>query len=199
MRKVRRSGGKAKVFKRGWVALAVPVVLAVAAPVTPASAGQDPGIRLGYYSGADADDPVPVIGVYGRLDIPGPLNLEISADYRQETLRDGDLEATVIPVRVSAVASFLPVVSPYLLAGVGIDYIDIGFHNELSGQGDDSGVVLELHAGVGIEFSLGPLSLIGDVRYCGAGALSSEAVRRALGHDYDPSGWYASVSAGISF
>ena len=192
-------GGGAWALPRCVVVLAALVVQAVAFPPSPAIAGQDPGIRVGYYGGADADDAVPVIGVYGRLDIPGPVNLEISADYRQEMLRGGDLEATVIPVRVSAVMSFLPVVSPYLLAGVGIDYIDIAFHNELSGLGDDSGVVLEFHAGGGVEFSLGPLTLIGDLRYCGAGALSSDAVRRALGHDYDPSGWYASVSAGISF
>jgi hypothetical protein len=192
-------GGGAWALTRRVVVLAALVVQAVAASPLPAIAGQDPGIRLGYFGGADADDPVPVIGVYGRLDIPGPVNLELSADYRQETLRGGDLEATVIPVRVSAVASFLPVVSPYLLAGVGIDYVGIAFHNELSGLGDDSGVVLEFHAGGGVEFSLGPLTLIGDLRYCGTGALSSDAVRRALGHDYDPSGWYASVSAGISF
>jgi hypothetical protein len=179
--------------------LAALVALAVAAPALPAIAGQDPGIRVGYYSGADADDPVLAIGVYGRLDVPGPLNLEISADYRQESLRGGAMEATVIPVRVSLVASFLPVVSPYLLAGVGADYVGIDFRDELSGTSGDSSVVLEFHAGAGVEFSLGPLSIIGDLRYCGAGSVSSDSVRRALGHDYDPSGWYASLSAGISF
>jgi opacity protein-like surface antigen len=199
MRKAKQSGGVAAGATRGGVVLAVLVFLALAAPLSPASAGQDPGIRIGYYSGADADDPVPVIGVYGRLDIPGPLNLEISADYRQEALRGGDLEATVIPVRVSVVASFLPVVSPYLLAGVGADYVGIDFRNEFAGTSGDSSLVLEFHAGAGVEFSLGPLSLIGDLRYCGVGAVSSESVRRALGHDYDPSGWYASISAGISF
>ena len=121
MRKSKRAGGGAEALTRGAVVMAALVFVALSAPAAPAGAGQDPGIRIGYYGGADADDPVPVIGVYGRLDVPGPLNLEISADYRQETLRGGDLEATVIPVRVSVVASFLPVVSPYLLAGVGAD------------------------------------------------------------------------------
>jgi opacity protein-like surface antigen len=199
VRKAKRSGSAAEAAIRGGVVLAVLAVLALAAPLSPANAGQDPGIRIGYYAGADADDPVPVIGVYGRLDIPGPLNLEISADYRQETLRGGDLEATVIPVRVSVVVNLLPVVSPYLLAGVGADYVGIDFRNEFAGTSGDSSLVLEFHAGAGVEFSLGPLSLVGDLRYCGVGAVSSESVRQALGHDYDPSGWYASLSAGISF
>jgi len=181
-----------------WCAAAVLVLLATLAAAVPA-AGADVGVRLGYYGGADADDPVPVLGVYGRLDIPGPLNLEIAADYRDETLRDGDLEATVVPVRVSAVLNLLPGVSPYLLAGVGADYVSVSFLHELSGHGDESTLVYELHAGGGLEFSLGPVSIVGDLRYCSVGEFANDAVQSALGHAYDPSGWYASVSAGFSF
>jgi hypothetical protein len=170
-----------------------------AAPAAPARAGQDPGLRLGYYAGADADEAVPTIGVFGRVDLPGPLNLEVSADYRRESLLGGELEATVIPVRVTAVFSFSPVVSPYLAAGAGLDYVGLDFGAAGSGAADDSNLVYEVHAGGGVEVSLGPLSLIADLRYCRAGAVSTDAVRAALGHAYDPSGWQASVSAGISF
>jgi hypothetical protein len=156
-------------------------------------------VRLGYYQSADADDAVPVIGLYGRFDVPGPLNLEVSADYREETLQGGNVKATVVPLRVSAVFNFFPVVSPYLLAGGGVDLVGLSFGNAWSAQPDDATVVFEAHAGAGIEFSLGPLSVIGDVRYCQVGAVDTDAVRAALGHTYDASGWYASISAGISF
>jgi len=191
-----RSNGRFRA--RGATALAA-VMAFCAVAAAPAAAGQDPGLRLGTYQGADADDPVPVIGAYGRFDVPGPLNLEVSADYRRESLRGGDLEATVIPLRVSAVLNLLPVVSPYLLAGAGMDYVGLGFRNELAGIEDDAGVVFEVHAGGGIELSLGLLSLIADLRYCRAEKLSSDAVQAALGRGYDPSGWYASLSAGIEF
>ena len=181
-----------------WFGAAALAALIALGGAVPAAAG-DIGIRLGYYGGADADDPVPVVGVYDRLDIPGPLNLEISADYRNESLRGGDLEAVVVPVRVSAVLNFFPGVSPYLLAGVGADYTSISFHNELSGQGDETDLVYEAHAGVGLEFGVGPLSVVGDLRYCLVEEVSNAAVESALGHAYDPSGWYVSVSAGFSF
>jgi hypothetical protein len=90
-------------------------------------------------------------------------------------------------------------VSPYLLAGVGADYTSISFHNELSGEGDETDLVYEAHAGVGLELGLGPLSIVGDLRYCLVEEVSNAAVESALGHAYDPSGWYVSVSAGFSF
>jgi opacity protein-like surface antigen len=194
-RKVNGSSGGAQ-FVRG--AVAALACLATLAGAAPAVAG-DFGVRLGYYGGADADDPVPVIGVYDRLDIPGPLNLEISADYRNESLRGGDLEAAVVPLRLSAVLNLFPGVSPYLLAGVGADYASISFHNELSGKGDETDLVFEAHAGAGLEFNLGPLSVIGDLRYCAVGEVENDAVKAALGHAYDPSGWYASLAVGFSF
>lgn len=178
-------------------ALAALAALALAA--APAFAGADPGIRLGIYGGADADDPVTAVGLFGRLDVPGPLNLEVSADYRREKLLGGDLEATVIPVRVSALLNFLPVVSPYVLAGVGVDFIRISFDDGIAATDGESGVSFEAHAGAGVEVSLGPVSVIADLRYCSVEPLESEAVRGALGRDYDASGWYASLSAGISF
>jgi hypothetical protein len=187
-----------RAFSRAAAALLALFTLGSLAAAAPALAG-DPGVRLGYYHGADADDAVPVIGVFGRFDIPGPLNLEVSADYRQETMNGGDLKATVVPLRASVVLNFLPVVSPYLLAGAGVDLVGLSFHNEFSATANDTAAVLEVHAGGGVELSLGPLSLIGDLRYCRVGAVSSDAVQAALGHDYDPSGWYASISAGISF
>jgi hypothetical protein len=173
--------------------------LAALAAAAQAHAGQDPGIRVGYYDGADSDEAALTVGIFGRLDIPGPLNLELSADYRREKLLDGDLEATVIPVRATAILSFLPVVSPYLSAGVGVDYLNADFHGDLAGSGAESSFVLEVHAGAGVEVSVGPVSVIGDLRYCSVGKMSSDAVSRALGHDYDPSGWSATLSAGISF
>ncbi len=200
MKTVTRSGRAEMIHTRGGglvAGLLALVLIGGAAP--PAFAGQDPGIRLGYFTGGDADNPVPALGVFARFDIPGPLNLEVSADYRRELIRSGDLEATVIPVRASAVLSFLPVVSPYLLAGGGIEYVGIAFNNDFEGTSSDSTVVVEAHAGGGVEVSFGPLSLIGDLRYSRSGAVSADSVRRALGHDYDPSGWYASLSAGISF
>ena len=192
----RKSGGASAARLVAAAAALISLVALAAAP--PARAG-DSGIRLGYYAGNDADDPVPVIGAYGRLDVPGPLNLEISADYREEKLRGGDLEAMVVPVRVSAILVLMPVLSPYLLAGVGADYVGIDFHNEFAGRSDESSLVFEAHAGGGVEFSLGPLSIVGDLRYCSVGDVSEAAVRSALGHAYDASGWYASLSAGISF
>jgi hypothetical protein len=190
--------GRARGPRAALVVAAALVSLASLAVAFPAAAG-DLGIRLGYYDGVDADDPVPVIGVYGRLDLPGPLNLEVSADYRDESLGGGDLEATVVPMRLSAVLNLLPGVSPYLLAGVGADYVSVSFHHELAGGGDESTLVYEVHAGGGLEFSLGPVSIVGDLRYCSVGEVSDEAVRAGLGHAYDPSGWYASLSAGFSF
>ena len=175
-------------------AIAMAGALAAAAP-----AAADVGVRLGYYDGADADDPVPVFGGYGRVDVPGPLNLEFSADYREESLAGGALEATVVPVRVSAVLNFLPGLSPYLLAGVGADFVSIGFGGAWAEQGDESDLALEWHAGGGLEIGLGPVSVVGDLRYCGVAEVGNDAVRDALGRAYDPSGWYASVSAAISF
>ncbi|HWR98822.1 MAG TPA: hypothetical protein VN317_10415 [Candidatus Methanoperedens sp.] len=176
--------------------------LAVALGVLVACAGDavaETGLRLGAYAGTDADDPVPVIGAYARLDVPGPLNLEVSADYRRESLRGGDLEATVVPVRASAVLNLLPGVSPYLLAGVGADYVRVDFRHELAGWGEESALVYEAHAGAGLEVGLGPFSIVGDLRYCAVGEVTNAAVRAGLGHAYDASGWYASLSAGLSF
>lgn len=177
------------------------VLAALLGPVgtAPALAGQDPGIRVGAYDGADADVPVVAVGVYGRLDVPGPLNLELSADYRREQLRGNDSEATVVPVRATAILSFLPVVSPYVAAGVGADFVRIDFDDAVSAADSESSVLLELHAGAGVEISLGPVSVVADVRYCSVEGMSDAAVREALGHDYDASGWYASLSAGFSF
>ena len=180
--------------RRLATAIAIVGALAAAAP-----AAADVGVRLGYYDGADADDPVPVFGVFGRVDIPGPLNLELSADYREESLAGGALEATVVPVRVSAVLNFFPGLSPYLLAGIGADFVSIGFGDSWAGQGDVSDLALEWHAGGGLEIGLGPVSFVGDLRYCGVGEIGDDAVEAALGRAYDPSGWYASLSAGISF
>jgi hypothetical protein len=189
--------------KRTWpprvaVAGVLAALFAVAA-AAPARAGQDPGIRLGMYQAADADKAVVTVGVFERLDIPGPLNLELSADYRKERLAGGGVDATVIPVRVSAYFSFLPVVSPYVLAGVGADFVHFGFNDTAAGDGRRTDVAFEVHGGGGVEISLGPVSVIGDLRYCKVQPLSNGAVSQALGHDYDPSGWHASLSAGISF
>jgi opacity protein-like surface antigen len=181
--------------RRLAAAIAMAGALAAAAP----AAATDVGVRLGYYDGADADEPVPVFGVYGRVDIPGPLNLELSADYREESLAGGALEATVVPARVSAVLNFLPGFSPYLLAGVGADFVSIGFAGAWAGRSDESDIALAWHAGGGLEIGLGPVSVVGDLRYCGVAEVGNEAVRAALGRAYDPSGWYASVSAAISF
>ena len=197
--KAAKTVGRAMKWRvRGGALLAVLCALAVAIPGLPATAGAA-GVRLGYYGGRDAEDPVATVGVYDRWDVPGPLNLEFSADYRREQLLGGDLEATVIPVRVSAVLNFLPVVSPYLLAGVGVDYVHAGFHHHLSALDSQMEALFEVHAGAGVEITLGPFDIIGDLRYCRVGETSKETVREALGHDYDPSGWYASLSAGISF
>lgn len=199
MRTASRLHRAGSVPARVGAGLAVGVALLLAAPGPPAQAGQDLGIRLGSSFGTDAGGSVPVVGAYSRWDIPGPLNVELSADYRRESLLNGDLEATVIPVRASVVVNFLPVVSPYLLAGVGMDYVGIDFHNELAGSGDHTSAVFEAHAGGGVEIALGPLSLIADLRYCRSESVTSDAVQAALGHGYDPSGWTASLSAGISF
>jgi len=181
----------------GWALTAVlAAAIGCAAPQPVAAA--DLGIRIGSYLGTDADDPVPVIGAWCRWDVPGPLNLEISADYRKETLLGGGLDATVVPLRATAVLNLLTVVSPYLLAGVGADYVGIGLDSQFGG-GDEVSIVFEVHAGGGLEVNLGPLSLIGDLRYCSAGSISSDAVQAALGHPYDPSGWSATLSAGFAF
>lgn len=195
---MRASSGGRRMRARG-AAIAVLAGLMVAGAVGPAAAGQDPGIRLGVYDGADADVPVLAVGVFGRLDVPGPLNLEISADYRREQLRGNDSEATVVPVRATAILSFLPVVSPYVLAGVGADFVRIEFDEAVAAADSASSVLLELHAGVGLEIGLGPVSVIADLRYCSVEPMSDAAVREALGRDYDASGWHASLSAGISF
>lgn len=178
---------------------AAAVLVAVIALAPAMSAAQDLGVRIGTVQGDDADDPVAVVGVFGRFDIPGPLNLEVSADYRRETLLDGDIEATVIPLRVSALFNFLPGLSPYLVAGAGADYVDLDFRNELAGFSDESDLVFEVHAGAGIEIGLGPVSLGADLRYCRATAISGDELNAALGHDYDPSGWTASLTLGFSF
>jgi len=185
-------------IRRGSATVALAVLMALGFPAA-ASAGQDPGLRLGYYAGEDADDAVPTIGVFTRFDIPGPLNLEVSADYRRETLLDGDIEAMVIPLRVSALLNFLPGLSPYLVAGAGAEYVDLDFRNELAGFSDESDLVFEVHAGAGIEIGLGPASLGADLRYCRATAISGDELNAALGHDYDPSGWTASLTLGFSF
>lgn len=164
-----------------------------------ATAGQDPGIRAGYFQGADADDAVPFIGVYGRIDVPGPVNVELSVDVRQEQLADGDLESVVVPIQASAVLNLFPAFGPYLVAGVGATYNHISFHHELAGLGEESEVLFEAHAGFGLELDLGPLNLVGDVRYLLSEKVSADAVRGALGREYDPSGWCASIGLGISF
>jgi opacity protein-like surface antigen len=178
---------------------AVAVLLAVIALAPAMSAAQDLGVRIGTVQGDDADDPVAVVGVFGRFDIPGPLNLEVSADYRRETLLDGDIEAMVIPLRVSALFNFLPGFSPYLVAGAGAEYVDLDIRNELAGFSDESDLVFEVHAGAGIEIGLGPVSLGADLRYCRATAISGDELNATLGHDYDPSGWTASLTLGFSF
>ena len=85
------------------------------------------------------------------------------------------------------------------VAGVGADFVRIDFDDAVSAADSEASVLLELHAGAGVEISLGPLSVIADVRYCSVEGMSDAAVREALGHDYDASGWYASLSAGVSF
>jgi hypothetical protein len=125
--------------------------------------------------------------------------LELSADYRVEELHGGDIEAAVIPVRASAVLNLLPGVSPYLLAGVGADIASLSFHNAHAGTADESDILYEAHAGAGIEIGLGPVSLVGDLRYVAATTLDAAAVAGVLGHAYDPSGWYVSIAAGLSF
>ncbi|HEY5999663.1 MAG TPA: hypothetical protein VI078_10240 [bacterium] len=193
----RLTSGQGRTFATSVIAAALAslALLAVAAPAGAA----DLGLRLGYYAGKDADEPVPVIGAYGRVDVPGPVNLELSADYRSESLLDGALEAKVVPVRASAVLNPFPVVGPYLLAGVGADFTSISFHQRLAAQGDESALALELHAGGGLELSLGLVSVAAELRYCAVERVSNDPVEAALGHAYDPSGWYASLSAAISF
>ena len=180
---------------RQWVRL---VVLAVAIAFVPRAA-EAAGVRLGYYGGADADEKAFTVGVFDRWDVPGPLNLEFSADYRKEKLLGGDMEAMVIPVRASLVLNLMPVLSPYLIAGVGADFVRASFHNKLAAIENQSATLFEAHAGGGVEVTLGPFSVIGDVRYCRVAAMDNAAVNQALGHNYNPSGWYASLSAGISF
>ena len=77
--------------------------------------------------------------------------------------------------------------------------MSIGFGDAWAGQGDVSDLALEWHAGGGLEIGLGPVSVVGDLRYCGVGEVGDDAVEAALGRAYDPSGWYASLSAAISF
>lgn len=178
---------------------AVAATLAVPALSPSPAAAVDLGIRAGYYGGADADDPVPAIGAVLRVDVPGPLNLELSVDARRETVEQGTFKALVVPARATAVLSLTPGFGPYLLAGVGGAYGRLSFGKGAASLGSESAFVVEYHGGLGFEIVLGPLSLTADARYCKVGPVSSEKLRQAVGGDYDPSGWLAGIAASFGF
>jgi outer membrane protein len=124
------------------------------------------GPRVGFYQPKDADDGKFFGGLQARFRVLPFLGIEGSVDYHQANFANNLVEVRTYPVMVSGLLYFYPnpVVSPYLLAGVGWHFQDIEFRgpspstersNQFGGQ-----------VGGGLDIPLGErVTLDADIRY----------------------------------
>lgn len=151
------------------------------------AASFDLGVRLGYGHSPDGETSEPSAGIYTRLDIPGPVNLELAGDYWKEELPGGTRSVTNLPLQATALLYFFPFpfIKPYLLGGAGV------FLVHLTGEGglEENDQLFCLQGGAGLDVPLaGMAGLTADFRYY---ASEEMTVKRGAGPEetYQPGGW----------
>lgn len=154
-----------KILRMG---LALLVLCPVSALVMDGSDGADaPGFGLGprggFYDARDGDEGTFTGGLQARMRVLPFLGIEGSVDYHQSEFANGTMEVRTYPVMVSGLLYFFPnpVISPYLLAGVGWHFQDIEFQT-----GTDRSTQFGGQAGAGFDIPLGSHTTLDlDVRY----------------------------------
>lgn len=124
------------------------------------------GLTIGYNQVDGADDGTYFYGLFARLYF-GLLAVEGSVSTSESEFEDGDGEATMVPIQVSALLMPFPIgpFRPYGLAGVGWYYHDVNYSGGLSTLEDESDSTFGAHLGLGTELQLGRFVLFFDVRY----------------------------------
>jgi len=124
------------------------------------------GPRLGFYKPADADNGRFFGGVQARIRVLPFLGIEGSVDYHQANFANNVVQVRTYPVMVSGLLYFYPnpVISPYLLAGVGWHFQDI----EIRGPSPSTERSHQFggQVGGGFDIPLGErVTLDADIRY----------------------------------
>ncbi len=191
--------GRAGPCPREFVTLLFSVfLLSCAAPAD----AWDAGVRIGYGKSSGAAGPEPSVGLYGRIDLPGPVNLELAGDIWKEERSGGAVEAKNLPLQATALLYPLPsvMVKPYLLGGAGIFLVRTTV-TEAPGQGrerDDH--LFSLHGGAGLEMPLaGVAGLMTEFRYYLCEELSTGGAGGMPEETYRPGGWRLFAGLHLSF
>jgi len=143
-----------------------PAVAQAYGPDNPVGFGLGP--RAGYYKAADADEGNWTGGLQARLRLLPFLGVEGSVDYRQDDFANETVRVRSYPVMLSGLLYFFPnpVLSPYLLAGVGWHYTDVDFRGALSGVEDRTSSEFGGQLGGGADLPIGErVTLDADIRY----------------------------------
>jgi opacity protein-like surface antigen len=125
------------------------------------------GLRGAYMNDPDVDfDSGEVFGgAVVRVHIFDMLSVEGYGAWHRED--ENDVETDIYPVQLSALIYFFPhsPISPYLIGGVGWYFFDVEFDHPFE-EFDFDDESFGYHAGLGIDFQLGPhVSITVDGRY----------------------------------
>lgn len=162
----------------------------------------DAGARIGYGKSSGADGSEPSIGLYGRIDLPGPVNLELAADTWKEERSGGAVEAKYLPLQATALLYPLPsvVVKPYLLGGAGIFLVRTAVTEAPGLSRDRDAHLFSLHGGAGLEMPLaGVAGLMTEFRYYLCEELSTGGAGGITEETYRPGGWRFFAGLHLSF
>ncbi len=149
------------------------------------------GPRAGFYDARDGDEGTFTGGLQARMRVLPFLAIEGSVDYHQADFGNGTMEVRTYPLMVSGLLYFFPnpVISPYLLAGVGWHFQDIEFQaggtersNQFGGQaGAGFDVPLGTHTTFNADVRYIFLNFDDDVEAQAGEALSADSVAGTLG------------------
>lgn len=162
----------------------------------------DGGVRIGYGKSAGADAPEPSVGLYGRIDLPGPVNLELSGDAWKEERSGGAVEAKNLPLQATALLYPLPtaVATPYLLGGAGIFLVRTAVTEAPGRSRERDDHLFSLHGGAGLEVPLaGVAGLMTEFRYTFCEELSTGGAGGMPEKTYRPGGWRFFAGFHLSF
>jgi opacity protein-like surface antigen len=151
------------------------------------------GPRVGFYKPSDADEGKFFGGLQARLRVLPFLGIEGSVDYHETNFSNNLVQVRTYPVMVSGLLYFYPnpVVSPYLLAGVGWHFQDIEIRG--SSPSTERSHQFGGQVGGGLDIPLGESMILdADIRYIfldfnddvntrAGTALSADSVAATLG------------------